>query len=253
MRAIFVENEIKRALRSFRFHVLAAAFVFQGIVDPLGAKLLPKLGLLFGLSAEDVRSPTPQEVFEAYGSDSTRFVLLVFTILAMTAAADEFRRGSDSGAFVFTKGADPRSILDAKILVWGAAAFAASVAGLAVAWVATILVVGDLSAKVVAYTAVGTVLFWPLAATVVVTSASASRSAWGGFVAGLGLIGTGILELVDVAGDWMPAALLTIADELDASGSNDWMLLAKPLAGMLSLAVPSFIWARTRASAPGWD
>jgi hypothetical protein len=250
--SLFIGNETRRAFRSYRIHALAAAFMFQAIVDPLGAKLLPKLGQYFGISAEDVPSPAPLQALQAYGSDSTRLVLMVFTIVAMTAAADEFRRGSDSGAFVFTKGADPRALLNAKVLVWALAATLTSLAGLIVAVLVTTSVVGVLPARPVAYTVVGTLLFWPLASTVVVTSATASRSSWGGMVAGVGLIATGVLELAGIFGSWMPTALLTVAEKVPDSG-GDLQLLLRPLVGMLSLALPAYLWAWAKASAPGWD
>lgn len=253
MLRVFAENEVRRALRSYRFQVLIGAFLFQAVVDPIGARLLPMLGAYFGLTRDDIPSLEPLQVLQAYGSDSTRFVLLVFTIVAMTAAADEFRRGSDSGAFVFTKGADPRSLLNAKVLVWASAATAAALAGLLVAVAVTTLTIGGLQARSVAYTAAGTVCFWLPASSVVVTSATATRSAWGGFGAGLGLIGTGILELAGVLGGWMPTALLTVAGRLSDTGAGDWQLLLGPLAGMLSLALPAYLWAWTKASAPGWD
>ncbi len=253
MLALFVENEIRRSLRSYRVHVLTAAFCFQGVADPLGAKFLPRLGVLLGISSEDLPQIRPVQALQSYGSDSTRLVLLVFTIVAMTAAADEFRRGSDSGAFLFTRGADPRRLLDAKILVWAAAATFCSLVGLAVAVATTFVAVGTPPPRGVAYMALGTVVFWPLAAVVVVASAVASRTSWGGFAAGVGLIATGVLELAGILGEWMPTGLLTLGEKASDAASNGLLLTGRPAFAMLSIAVPAYLLARSNVSAPGWD
>jgi hypothetical protein len=248
MVGVFFRNELKRAVRTFRLQVLAGAFLLQALLDPLGSRLLPLVLASLGLTEEGASRTGPLDALQAYGSDSTRLALLVLTLVCMTAASDEFRKGSHSGAFLFTRGVDPRVLMHSKALAWmlmaGFCAFFGQVLASLVTWV----VLGPIALRPLAVSIAGALLFWPLAALAVVAGSAGSRSSLGGLLVGLSLIAAGVLQLAGVLEGWLPSALLTAVKPAGGGEGGIVGLLLPGFAVTLSLAGPLYVWAWVRVS-----
>lgn len=239
---VLLGKEVREALRTRRFLVVAALFLVIGMLSPLTARYLPEI-LEWSLRGEleiPIPPPTAAMALDQLLGNLGQLGALAAIALAMGAVAGELDRGT--AAFVLAQPATRPSFLLAKVVTLGLVLGVATLLAVVVAWAYTAVlfeplpIAGWLALAVLAWLALvawGSIAF--LASTVTGSSAAAAGL---GFVA---LIGLSLAAIVPAVDRVLPTGLAVPALQI-AAGMGDAVdtgRLATSLAGTSAVILSS--------------
>lgn len=218
MTLALIGHEWRRAFRTKRVWIVLAFCLFSAFLDPVSTKFLPRIIEAVG-KVEVVGLPdqSAADALKAYASDSSRLAMLAFTLSFMAMATDEFRRDSGAGAFVFTRGVKPSSLVWSKLVVAFGVGWGSFLIGYLVATLISLLLFGSVPVNAVLKSVPLTGLFWLIAAALLVGGGAAFRSALAAVATAYGsLFFLSIFELFGFLAAWSPTALGTSVGPLAA-------------------------------------
>jgi len=217
-----LSKEIKEQLRTYRFLIVAAVFVFFGLLSPLLAKMTPEL--LKGLETSGISvqlpPPTTTDALVQYLKNLTQFGVLLAILLVMGCVAQEKERGTAS--MILSKPLSRLSFLAAKF----ASLSLSFLVSLALAGIAcyyyTIILFGRLDGLlfVKINLLLGLWLLVYIAITLFFSTLAGSQVVAGGLAFAV-LIVLSILSGIPRLGRYLPGELLSWANRVTAGAPGD--------------------------------
>jgi ABC-2 type transport system permease protein len=229
--------ELARMIRTHRWMALFGIYLFFGVIGPLTARYLNEIIEHFGTGDIVFQAPDPEPIDGVLQFVGNASQLGLLAVVLVAAAAISVDARPEVAAFLRTRVDRPGRLLIPRVVVASAAAGGALLAGTAVAWVLTGVLLGSLPAgAMVAGTALGA-LYLTFAVAVVAAVAGVLRSVPAIALASLGvLIVLPIFGLVPAVEVWLPSQLFaSIAGLIDGAGLGEYLrstlvtLVATPL------------------------
>jgi ABC-2 type transport system permease protein len=220
--------EVLRMLRTHRWLALFGIYVFFGVVGPLTARYINELIERFGTGDMVISAPDPEPVdgvLQFIGNASQLGLLAVVLVVAAALSVDA---RPAIAAFLRTRVTHAGTLVLPRFVVAAATAVAALVAGTAVAWAMTAILLGALPAgSMIVGTAFGA-LYLVFAVALVAAVSGVVRSVPGVALGALGvLILMPIVSLVPTVGPWLPSHLFSsVAALVDGAGVEEFVRAA---------------------------
>ncbi len=200
--------ELLRLSRTHRWMILAGAYLMFGVLGPLTARYFTEIMERFGGGMTIVApDPRPVDGIEQFVGNASQLGLLAVVGVAVAALAIDTR--PEVAAFLRTRVARASALVIPRYVTTTVAAVCALVAGTAVAWALTTVLIGDLpTGAMVLGTALGA-LYLAFAVAVAAAVSGWVRSQLGGVLVVLAvLLALPVLGLLPDVAPWLPSRLL---------------------------------------------
>jgi ABC-2 type transport system permease protein len=201
--------EVLRMVRTYRWIIVVAVYLLFGVLGPVSARYLNEIvGNFAGDITIVMPDPRPVDGILQFVSNTTQLGLLAVVIVAASALAVDAR--TEVAAFLRTRVEHGAVLLWPRYVVATAIAVLALLAGTAVAWALTAVILGGLPAgAMVAGTAMGA-LYLAFAVAVVAAAGAIARGVLPTVFAALAvLILLPIAGVLPVLEPWLPSHLVT--------------------------------------------
>ena len=204
-----IRKEIKEQLKTYRFFITAAVFLFFGLATPLMLKYLPQLIKIAGEDIViDIPPATAVQALAEYADTIVQVGILMVVLIAMGAISGEIYKGT--AAMVLSKPVSRASFILAKLFALSTNFITALILASAACYGYTVLLLGE--ANFIAFIALNglLILFFMVAISLTLLFSSIFRShlAAGG-LALVVLIGQALMVNIPRLGDYMPSKLLS--------------------------------------------
>lgn len=203
--------EALRLIRTYRWMIIGGVYMFFAFTGPLMAAYLGEIIARFGGDVEvTVPDPTPVDGLALFLDNASQLGMLAVVIVGAGALAVDAR--PEVAAFLRTRVGETWRLLIPRYAVLTAAAAAALVAGTAVAWAVTAVVIGGMPAgPLIVGTLYGT-LYIAFAVAVLAAVAGFTRTQIGAVFATIAaLLVLPLVGLFGVVRPWLPSELLLAA------------------------------------------
>jgi ABC-2 type transport system permease protein len=197
-----------RLTRTARLWTLLGLYVFFGVLGPLSARYLAEIIRAAGGGLEvKVPDPTPIDGMVQFIGNAGQLGVLAIVIVGAGALAVDAR--PEWGAFLRTRVHRATDLVVPGAIVTTAVAIGASLAGTAVAWVGTEILLGSLDAPRMLVGVVLSSLYVAFVVGVTAAAAAVTRSTLSTVLIAVGvLIALPVLALLPPVEPWMPSELL---------------------------------------------
>jgi ABC-2 type transport system permease protein len=235
--------ELLRITRTERWAPSLAVFLFFGITGPLVIRYRSSLFKRVGGGIKVILpKPVPADAIGQFLGNAQTLGLLAVVILAAGALA--FDAHPEVSAFFRTRVEGTARLLAPKFALNAATAIAAFLAGLAVAWILTTVLLGNPSPAGMLEGAACWAIYLCFAVALVAVSASIVRTQLGTVLLSLGtLIALPILGLIPGVNGWLPTSLANAPlDLLQGTGPGHFLRATV----VTVVATPIALWAATR-------
>jgi ABC-2 type transport system permease protein len=232
-----------RATRSRRGFILAAVYVFFGLVGPLMAKYMPQL-VKYASSQITIIAPAPrpEHGIVNFVNQVGQTGLIVTVVVISGALCFDARRGL--AIFYRTRAPGPFALIWPRFVAGATLAVAAYVLGTVAAWLETSFVLGELSTVRVLQGVILEAVFLVFAVAVVAAASTVVRSTLStvGIAFGVLFVVLPIAGIIADVGPWLPTKLLNAPAALVTGSDFDayFRSLAMSVAataGLLAFAV----------------
>lgn len=217
--------ELLRMVRTHRWLVLVGIYVFFGVLGPLTARYLGELIERFGTGDMVIEAPEPEPVDGVVQFVGNASQLGLLAVVVVAAAALSLDARPEVSAFLRTRVERAGRLLVPRFVVVGATAVGALVAGTAVTWALTAVLIGGLPAGAMVLGTFLGALYFAFAVAVVGAMAAVLRSVPGVSLASLGvLIVLPIAGLVPALEVWLPSQLFAaVAGLVEGAPASDYV------------------------------
>jgi len=200
-----------RLVRTKRWIVLVAVYLFFGLLGPFSARYLSDILNLVGGDFEGATiilpPPEPVDGLAQFASNAAQVGLLVAVVVAAGALTLDAK--PEMGIFLRTRVADVRELIWPRYVVSAGAIVCSFVLGALAAWYESVVLIGGLPAGAVLAGIGYGVLYLLFVVAVVAAVAGRARSVLGTvLVSILVLVLMPILGIVDAVGHWLPSHLV---------------------------------------------
>ncbi|MFO7960854.1 MAG: hypothetical protein R6U94_07910 [Nitriliruptoraceae bacterium] len=219
--------EVLRMVRTHRWAIVVGVYAVFGVLGPVSARYLSEIVANFaGDVTIVVPDPRPVDGILQFVSNTTQLGLLAVVVVAASALAVDAR--TEVAAFLRTRVEHGAVLLWPRYVVTTATAVLALVTGTAVAWVLTVVLLGELpTGSMVVGTALGG-LYLAFAVAVVAAAGAIARGVLPTVFAAVA-----VLLLLPIAGvlpavePWLPSELLTaVVALLEGEPASDYLRAA---------------------------
>ncbi|GAA2583634.1 hypothetical protein SMC26_22205 [Actinomadura fulvescens] len=230
--------ELARLIRTHHWMILAGVFGFFSVGGPLLARYLSEfLKATGGGIVVHVPEQRPADGVGEYIDGVSQLGVLAIVIVASAALTMDAR--PEAAAFLRSRVERVRVLLIPRYVVVTAATVVALAAGMVIAWLLTLGLMGQVAVRPVLAGTLYGALYCGFAVAVVAAAAGFTRGPVGTIFASLGaLILIALIAQIDVVQPWSPSELLTAVVPL-LNGSSPAELLRA--AGVTVVATPALL------------
>lgn len=216
-----------RVWRTHRWMLLVGVYVVLGALGAVSARYLADIVTRFGQGMTvDVPEPQPVDGIVQFVGNASQLGVLAVVVVAAGALTMDAK--PELAAFLRTKVSRPAVLLGPAYAVTVAAAVVGLVAGTAVTWVLTHVLIGPLPAGAMVVGTLYGAVYLAFAVAVVAAVAGFTRSQAATVFGALGLlVALPIVGSIEAVGAWLPSELLgAVASLVDGAAAGDF---ARPL------------------------